>query len=116
MKRSTKILLSFILALATLISVTRLWKQNLTLTLVLVVIGLLSLYLWKGEKYIYLYIVGGILGALSEAYAISYGVWAYANPDFIGIPMWLPFLCGEASLFIISLSFQVQKYLEERGK
>jgi hypothetical protein len=114
MDRSKKILLSFILALATIISVTRLWEKNLTLTLVLLLISALNLSIWKGEKYIYLYVVAGILGALSEAYAISYGVWTYANPDFIGIPMWLPFLWGEASLFIISLSFQVKKYLEER--
>ena len=40
-----------------------------------------------------------MLGALCESLCIYFGVWEYAVHSFLNIPLWLPFLWGNAALF-----------------
>jgi hypothetical protein len=47
-----------------------------------------------------LYAVGAVLGPGGEMIAMSTGTWRYAEPDFLGIPMWLPFGWGVAAVVI----------------
>lgn len=47
-----------------------------------------------------LYIVVFIVGPLGEAVVIYFGAWSYSAPQFMGITAWLPFLWGNAGLFI----------------
>ena len=44
--------------------------------------------------------VGFVFGPLAEGLAIQTGAWAYASPSVLGIPLWLPFVWGNAALFI----------------
>jgi uncharacterized membrane protein YoaT (DUF817 family) len=40
-------------------------------------------------------------GPVSEIIAIYAGAWTYTYPSVFGIPLWLPFVWGNASLYII---------------
>ena len=44
--------------------------------------------------------IAAVLGPLIEIAISATGVFDYANPDFAGIPMWLPALWANGGLFI----------------
>jgi hypothetical protein len=45
--------------------------------------------------------------------AIYFGAWNYSHPDFLGIPYWLPFVWGNASLYIIDWHTMIDGYLKK---
>lgn len=75
----------------------------------LFLVGMGTLYIWRGNKYLYLYIIVAILGPAAEIAAIKAGAWSYSNPDFLGIPYWLPFIWGEAAIYINSLIVRLKE-------
>ena len=107
MKKSFKHFTGFI-ALASLLSVAFLWKQNLLLFIILTILAILLLFINKSKQEIKTFLFCAFFGALTEAFAIMFGAWAYGNPNIIGIPMWLFVLWGIASVFIVRvyLSFK----------
>ena len=36
--------------------------------------------------------------------SITTGAWAYDSPQLLGIPIWLPFVWGNAGLFILNMA------------
>lgn len=54
-------------------------------------------------KYIIFFILVVISGPIAEAIAIYFGAWTYTTPLLIGIPAWLPFVWGNAGLYIARL-------------
>ena len=116
MKRTTKISISSLLAIGSLLSVAFFWRNNVLLTVMLIIISITSLLVWKKKKYLILYLIAGMFGALAESFAIYYGAWTYSNPSMFNIPVWLPFLWGEASLFIVSLLFEIEELKKQTTK
>jgi hypothetical protein len=49
------------------------------------------------------WIIVGFLGAFAESIAVHYGIWTYKNPDFLGVPYYLPFVWANASIAIVAL-------------
>jgi hypothetical protein len=43
-------------------------------------------------------LVIAVLGSLAEAVFVHFGVWYYANPTFLGVPLWFPFAFGTTGL------------------
>lgn len=78
--------------------------QNKEAAIGLGIVALLMLLIEKSKSSVYLFVIVAILGSLAEAIFIYFGVWHYAHPNFIGIPMWLPLLWGNAGLAINRLS------------
>ena len=108
-KKKIKIVMSSLLIALSLILVVTFWKNNILLAVLLLMVGLVTLYIWREKRKIYLYIVTGILGGGAEAIAISFGVWNYTNPTFLDIPLWLPFLWGEVGLYISTLILELKQ-------
>ncbi len=54
-----------------------------------------------------LYGIGGVLGPTAEVLAVSAGAWRYAAPDFLGIPLWLPFAWGLVSILSAAIAATV---------
>lgn len=76
------------------------YQNNILLTALLLVAWLFALKFWHKKHDAYFFIVGAIVGPIGEIIAIYFGVWQYANPSFLGIPMWLPFVWGLAIVLI----------------
>jgi hypothetical protein len=59
------------------------------------------------------YLIVFFAGPISEMIAIYFGAWNYAHPDLLGIPYWLPFVWGNASLYIIDWHAMISEYVKE---
>ncbi len=79
-------------------SVCSLWRNNLLLTVVALTECALALTLWHDRLSLSFFGVIGGLGTLAEAVFVRFGVWRYANPSFLGIPLWFPIAFGATGL------------------
>ncbi|MDP2668727.1 MAG: hypothetical protein Q8P07_02735 [bacterium] len=68
---------------------------------VLALLSLLMLAVEWNKQNIYLYLAIFISGPIAESIAIYFGAWTYNDAVFLGIPLWLPFVWGNASLYIV---------------
>jgi hypothetical protein len=97
-----------LLAFGTLvIAVSLLWRTNLLLAFLMLVEGAVALASWHdAEDLSFLLVIGG-MGALAEAAFVRSGAWHYANPSFLGVPLWFPIAFGTAGLIGRHLSITV---------
>jgi uncharacterized membrane protein YoaT (DUF817 family) len=79
-------------------SVTTLWRHNLLLFAVALVECLLALRLWHERLDVCFYLVIAVLGTAAEAVFVRFGVWEYANPSLLGVPLWFPLAFGTTGL------------------
>lgn len=95
-------------------AVILLWRAPLLLTLTLFVISVLMLVVLRSKKIALVYVFVAIWGPLTEAVAISAGVWHYELPEFFGLPVWLPFLWGAASIVIVYSYEYLSRYKDKK--
>jgi hypothetical protein len=88
------------LALATLLLTSVLWRYPFALTALLIIAGAAIYALRPSRTSLCVYATGFLFGPLAEGLAIQTGAWEYAEPSILGIPVWLPFVWGNAALFI----------------
>ena len=79
-------------------SVTLLWKNNLLLLIVALVECLVALALWHNRFDLTFFLIIAVLGSLAEAVFVHFGVWRYANPTLLGMPIWFPLSFGTTGL------------------
>lgn len=80
-----------------------LWHRPLALSLCYIAVSIGLLVRWHSKKEVIYYAVGFILGPAGELIAVYLGAWHYAKPTYL-LPLWLPFLWGTATLFIMKLA------------
>jgi hypothetical protein len=104
MKKETKnFLLICPLTLLTLIIPSFLWSNQILSSVLLILVGLLMLSIdWRYKNLVF-YLVVLISAPMAEAIAIYFGAWTYTRPVFIGIPIWLFFVWGNAGLYVVKL-------------
>ena len=79
-------------------SIGSLWRDNLSLLLVVIVQALISLFFWHDRFDTSFFIVITVFGTIAELVFVYFGVWQYANPTSLGIPVWFPGAFGTAAL------------------
>ena len=79
-------------------SIVLLWRDNLLLFMVVLLEGLAALGLWHDRYDLGFFLVTAVLGSLAEAVFVHFGVWRYANPTLLGVPLWFPLSFGTAAL------------------
>jgi hypothetical protein len=102
------------LALATLATLLLfdLFPLESIIILALISILMLATIGWSW-RIILLYFCTFILGPLAEYLAMHFtSQWSYANPFVFGIPLFLPFLWGNASLLIVGLNNFIGRMLK----
>jgi uncharacterized membrane protein YoaT (DUF817 family) len=72
-------------------------SSALTLT-VLLAIALVAFSLWHDQYDRWCFVVVAVFGTCAEVFFVHYGVWRYANPAFLGIPLWFPVAFGTSAL------------------
>jgi hypothetical protein len=79
-------------------SVALLWRSNLLLFTVALAECLLAVALWHDRLSVSFFLTIAALGTLAEAMFVHFGIWHYANPTFLGIPLWFPVAFGTTGL------------------
>jgi hypothetical protein len=79
-------------------SVSLLWRNNLLLFVVVLAECLVALALWHDRLDLSFFLIIAVLGSLAEAVFVHFGVWYYANPTFLDIPLWFPLAFGTTGL------------------
>ena len=78
--------------------VSLLWRHNLPLLLVATTICGVSLARWHTRFDICFFLVIAVLGTMAEVVFVYFGVWRYANPTFMDVPIWFPLAFGTTGL------------------
>ncbi len=76
------------------------YANNVFLTALLLLMLFFILKFWHRKYDIYFFVSGAVIGPIAEVIAVQYGVWQYANPSILGIPVWLPIAWGSAVVLI----------------
>jgi len=88
----------FYMAIAYIIGITltfSLWQNNLLVASMLALLWAISIKYWHTKTDNILFVLGFFGGMLGEINAVQLGIWSYANPTFLWIPLWLPLVWGE---------------------
>ena len=99
-KVEKELVFEIILFSAGIAAISLFYKNNLLLTVLLILAWLIGIKFWHKKHDIYFLLAGAIIGPLGEIVCIHFGAWQYANPTFLGIPIWLPFVWGLAVVLI----------------
>lgn len=83
-----------LLFLITVFIVALSWKNNVLTLVLLLVLWAIPVFGWSKKDDFTYFFIAAILGSILEIIAIKFGAIQYSNPDFFGIPMWLPILWG----------------------
>jgi len=81
-----------------------LWEHNLLAALAIVLLFTVRQVFFRKPGDMTVYLVGAVLGPLTEVIATRLGIWTYAFPSFLSIPLWLPFAWGFAAVLFISIA------------
>lgn len=103
-KIKKELVFELIVFCAGIIAMALFYKNNILLTLILLASWAAGIKFWHKKHDIYFYVAGAIIGPISEIICIRFGVWQYANPTFLGIPMWLPLAWGLITMLIKRIS------------
>lgn len=95
-----ELLFEIVLLSAGIALISLLWKDNILLTVLLLVGWLFALKSWHKRHDVYFFLAGAVTGPIGEIVAINFGAWQYANPTFLGIPPWLPLVWGLGAVLI----------------
>jgi hypothetical protein len=102
MERSVKpqaaFLTAFVAFVLLITSVLLLWWNNLLLFAVMLVECAIALVLWHERIDVSFFLVIAVLGTLAELSFVRIGVWQYANPTLLGVPLWFPLAFGTTGL------------------
>lgn len=79
-------------------SVCLFWRNNPLLLALMAVECPLALWLWHERLEVSFFLIIAVLGSLAEAVFVRCGVWQYANPTVLGIPLWFPLAFGTTGL------------------
>ncbi len=80
----------FVLLWAGLFAIKALYLHNLLLFLLLLVLVGLTLWSRKSLFKLFFALFAMILGVLGESLCTRAGLWVYANPSYLRLPIWLP--------------------------
>jgi hypothetical protein len=104
MSDRVKFVLNAALALATLFLTSVLWHYPAALIALLLVTALAIHTIRPTATNVVVYMTGFVFGPIAEAVSISTGAWEYDTAHLLGVPVWLPFVWGNAALFIQNMA------------
>ena len=79
-------------------SVVLFWRQNLLLLIIVLLECALALARWHDRMDVSFLLTIAIFGSLAELVFVRFGIWRYANPSLLGMPLWFPVAFGTTGL------------------
>jgi uncharacterized membrane protein YoaT (DUF817 family) len=98
------------------VSIVLLWRDNLLLLVVVMAESLVALRLWHERQDVCMFFGIAVVGSLAEAVFVHSGVWRYANPTLLGMPVWFPLSFGTAGLIGQRLSRTIAAMWDVAGR
>lgn len=99
------------------VSLSLLWHSPIITSLLIILLALGILKFWYEKNDWLWFVAAGFFGALGEILIIRFGgVWHYANPDFLGVPMYLPLAYGISGLMGKKIIFTLVRLIERFRK
>ena len=93
--------LTVILAVGTIIvPIQAAGDTKIALPLLAVLSAFMLAQEWSSGRFA-LFVTAFCLGPISEIISIEANLWSYTSSDVLGIPLWLPFVWGNAAVFIV---------------
>lgn len=99
-----KFVLNAAMALATLFLTSLLWRYPVALIALLLVTAAAIFRIRPNATSVVVYATAFVFGPAAEAVSITTGAWEYDSSNFLGVPIWLPFVWGNAGLFILNMA------------
>ena len=99
-KIEKELIYEIILFCGGILAISLYYENNLLLTALLAIAWMIGIKTWHKKHDIYFLLAGATIGPVGEIVCIHFGAWQYANPSFLGIPMWLPFVWGLAVVLV----------------
>tara|TARA_Y100000310_G_scaffold297894_1_gene331302 strand:- start:579 stop:932 length:354 start_codon:yes stop_codon:yes gene_type:complete len=112
-KLEIELFFEIILFFAGVVTIAIFFKNNLFLTFLLIAILVIRIKFWHKKHDVYFFVCGAIIGSLAEIIGVYFGVWQYANPSFLGVPMWSPMAWGLATMLVIQIA---EKFIKIKMK
>jgi uncharacterized membrane protein YoaT (DUF817 family) len=81
-----------------IVAIVLLRRENALLLAVMLAESLAILCLWHELADVICLLSIGVLGSVAEVIFVRSGVWQYANPSLLGIPIWFPVAFGTSAL------------------
>ena len=95
-------------------SIVLFWRNNALLSALVAAECVMALTLWHERHDVSFFLILAVFGTLAEMAFTHSGVWQYANPTFLGIPLWFPLAFGTAGLAGQRLARSAAKAWEAR--
>ena len=111
-----KFVVNAALALATLFLTSVLWRYPAALIALLLFTAAAIFRIRPNATSVVVYVTAFVFGPLAEVVSISTGAWAYDSNHLLGVPVWLPFVWGNAGLFILNMSELWKSLLAPRSR
>ena len=97
-----KLIVSLSMLLFSLLGELLLWKYTIVFSILLILLAYAKHKIYPIKKELLWYLMICVGGALVEIVLVNFGHgWSYMNPDFFGIPAWIPLFWGFVGTTII---------------
>lgn len=94
----SELVIQFTIFCLLVVSIVLLWRDNSILLATVAAECLVALALWHERHDVSFFLILAVFGTLAEMAFTRSGVWRYANPTLLGIPLWFPLAFGTAGL------------------
>lgn len=108
-KKYLKIAINIVLAVLGILAVVTLWNTPFVLLGMVLLLIVVVFVLQPSRNVLAVFLFAALLGPMAEMLCVQAGAWRYTNPQFFGIPVWLPFLWGLFGMAVYELSIVLQK-------
>jgi hypothetical protein len=97
-----KLIVSISIILIALLGELILWNKVALVSMLLILLAFVKHTIYPIKKELLWYVLICVNGAIIEMILVNFGHgWSYLNPDFFGIPIWIPFFWGVIGTNII---------------
>ena len=109
-----KLLISITIIILALLGELLLWNNVILLSIVFIILAFVKHKTHPIKKELFWFLFISIGGGIVEVILVNFGHgWTYSNPDFLGIPIWIPLfwgLIGTTAIVLYDAVANIKRY------
>lgn len=99
-----KLVISTSVIILSLLGELLLWNNVILLSIVFIILAIVKHRIYPIKKELFWFLLISIGGGIIEIIMVNFGHgWVYSNPNFWGIPLWIPLFWGLMGTTVIVL-------------
>lgn len=110
-KNKKNILTGFAVLILEIFLLYYLWKNNIVLTFLIILISVVVLVKFTSKEEKIFYLFGFVFLQIFDLALVPRGVWSYGNSSWFGIPIWLPFTYGLGTVMVVKIGRAISNIL-----